>query len=104
MNLNLPDIAFLLLVITLVWGWWRNGAVREQAILLAKQHCAKHNLQLLDDSVSRNRWKVTWQHGQPNIQRSYQFEFSSTGRSRYPGSITFVGNTLTDIWLSPHDI
>ncbi|REG84223.1 DUF3301 domain-containing protein [Marinomonas pollencensis] len=104
MNLQLSDIIFLLLIASLFYGWWRNSTIRERAVISAKQHCQELNLQLLDDSVAGNGWKPYWENHQPCIKRSYQFEFTSTGRMRYQGRITFTGNRISNIWLSPHDI
>lgn len=104
MNLQLTNIVYILILFILFYGWWRNSNVREKAVITAKNHCKHLNLQLLDESVAGNGWKPHWANHQPCIKRTYQFEFSSTGRIRYQGYIVFVGNTLSSIWLSPHDI
>ncbi|MEL0612764.1 MULTISPECIES: DUF3301 domain-containing protein [Marinomonas] len=104
MNLQLSDIIFFLIIAMLFYGWWRNSTIRERAIMTAKSHCQELNLQLLDESVAGDGWKPCWANHQPCIKRTYQFEFSSTGRMRYQGRIVFVGNKIATIWLSPHDI
>ncbi|MBJ7538518.1 DUF3301 domain-containing protein [Marinomonas transparens] len=104
MNLQLSDLVIILALAACTYGWWRNITIREQALLIVKQHCKKLNLQLLDQSVAGNGWKPTWQHGTLCIKRVYRFEFTSTGASRYPGTITFLGNQQSDVWLSPHHL
>lgn len=104
MNLELSDIVFLLVIFLLAYGWWRNSNIKERAIAAARAHCQKLNLQFLDESVARHSWKPAWENSQPCVKRSYLFEFTSTGRMRYQGQITYVGNQLSNIWLSPHDV
>ncbi|GAB3477827.1 DUF3301 domain-containing protein [Marinomonas epiphytica] len=102
MNFTLTELSVALIFSLLVYFWWRNLTIRETALNYAKQHCKKHNLQLLDDSVAGKKWRPSWQHGQPCIIRTYQFEFTSTGSARYQGFITFIGPKVKDIWISPH--
>lgn len=103
MNLQLSDIVILLVLATAVYSWWQNTSIREQALIQAKQHCESLNLQLLEDSVAGSGWKPVWQNGQIKIQRTYKFEFSSSGIARYTGKISYIGNQKIEIWLSPHD-
>ncbi|MEO9655017.1 DUF3301 domain-containing protein [Marinomonas sp.] len=102
MNLQLSDLFIVLCLACVVYFWWRNASIRERALQTAKQHCKNLNLQLLDGSVAGKQWRPTWQYGQPCIKRIYQFEFTSTGMARYSGTITYIGNYQTDIWVSPH--
>lgn len=102
MNLQLSDVFIIFLLAAAFYMWWRNASIRERALQAAKQHCKNLNLQFLDDSVAGKHWRPTWYHGQPCIRRTYQFEFTSTGQARYTGSITYIGNLQTDIWVSPH--
>ena len=104
MNLQLSDIVIALVLCSIVYAWWRNTAIREQATRAAKQHCQSLNLQLLDDSVAGMAWRPCLYQGTPAIKRAYKFEFSSSGVARYTGTITFIGKHQAKIWLSPHDI
>jgi hypothetical protein len=103
MNLQLTDITIILVVAICIYSWWRNTAIREQALISAKKHCESLNLQLLDESVAGAEWRPIWIHGEIKIKRSYKFEFSSSGIARYPGKVTYLGNRQSNIWLSPHD-
>ncbi|WP_113874957.1 DUF3301 domain-containing protein [Marinomonas aquiplantarum] len=104
MNLQLTDIIIVLIFASMVYAWWRNIAIREQATLAVKQHCESYHLQLLDQSVAGIKWWPCWHQGNLMIKRVYKFEFSSSGIARYTGTITFIGKQQTKIWLSPHDI
>ena len=103
MNVQLSDIVILLLIATIMYSWWHNASIREQALLKVKQHCESLNLQLLEGSVAGDEWRPTWRHGQIKVKRAYRFEFSSSGIARYPGKISYLGNQQVEIWLSPHD-
>lgn len=103
MNLQLSDIVIFFLVASVMYAWWRNTTIREQALLKAKKHCDSLGLQLLDGSVSGDGWKPVWHQGQLKVKRTYKFEFSSSGIARYPGKIDYLGVQQQDIWLSPHD-
>jgi len=103
MNLQLSDIVILLLLASIVYSWWRNVSIREQALMRVKQHCDSLNLQLLEGSVAGTEWRPTWHHGQVKIKRAYKFEFSSSGVARYSGEIRYLGDQQVNIWLSPHD-
>jgi len=103
MHLQLSDIVIFLIITCVIYAWWRNISIREQALLRAKKHCEGLDLQLLDGSVAGVQWKPVWHQGQIKIKRTYKFEFSSSGIARYPGKILYLGNQQQDIWLSPHD-
>ena len=104
MTIELIDIVIALIVALIATLWWQNAAIREQALQHVKQHCIKHDLQLLDESVALKKWRIIWQKGQASIQRQYYFEFTSTGEARYVGIIRFNGQKLDHISLAVHHI
>ena len=103
MNFTLSDIIIIGAVALLFFAWWQNTAISEQALSRAQKHCEKLQLQLLDDTVSRESWRPIWQNGTIKIKRTYRFEFTSSGKTRYLGKISFIGRNNVEIWLSPHD-
>ncbi|MCB5160676.1 DUF3301 domain-containing protein [Marinomonas algarum] len=103
MNLQLIDIVVFLALASVLYAWWCNITIREQALKRAKKHCESLNLQLLDGSVAGSGWRPVWHSGMIKVKRRYTFEFSSSGTSRYSGEITYLGNQQLSIWLSPHD-
>lgn len=104
MHLELLDIIMLLFITIGALFWWDTHAVREYALRLAKSHCQKHQLQLLDESVSLMKWRIKTAHGGLVIHRHYTFEFTSTGESRYSGNMQFVGKKLLKIEMSAYHI
>lgn len=84
---------------------WQNAGVRERAIGIARQHCAQVDVQLLDDTVSLVSLRPRRdRRGNFYIARRYEFEFTSTGDSRYRGELTLLGHHLYDLQLEPHRI
>lgn len=103
MNLELGDIALLLLFTTGVYWWWRAQAVKEVALRVAREHCRSLDVQLLDESVVlRGFWLKRDTGGTLCVRRSYVFEFTSTGDDRYHGCVVMLSMTMETIQLEPH--
>lgn len=101
--LSLADV-FLLMVFAAGAAWlWRGHGVRERALALAKQHCARLDVELLDGNVAFRRLAVVRDaKGNRRLARIYGFEFTVTGEQRLSGSIQMFGNHLGRIDLEPH--
>ncbi|MCO6056049.1 DUF3301 domain-containing protein [Pseudomonas sp. MOB-449] len=101
--LSLADV-FLLMVFTAGAAWlWRGHGVRERALALAKQHCARLDVELLDGNVAFRRLAVVRDtRGNRRLARIYGFEFTVTGEQRLAGSIQMFGNHLGRIDLEAH--
>jgi hypothetical protein len=101
--LTLGNIFVLMLLATAgAWLWHAHG-LRERALTLVKQHCAKAEVELLDGNVALR--KVTLladARGRKRLARVYGFEFTVTGEQRHVGSIVMFGQHLGRIELEPH--
>lgn len=97
---------FLLMLFAAACAWlWRGHGIRERALLLAKQHCAKLDIELLDGAVALRR--LAWQRdarGHRRLARLYDFEFTVTGEQRLRGQISMFGQRLGSIELQPHPV
>ncbi|SDI62453.1 Protein of unknown function [Pseudomonas panipatensis] len=83
--------AFMLLAAAAAW-WWRVHGIRERALQLAKQHCARQGVELLDENVALRRMRLQRNgSGVLCLAREYAFEFTATGQDRYSGRITMLG-------------
>lgn len=83
--------AFLLLATAGAW-WWRVHGIRERALQLARQHCSREGVELLDEVVALRTLRVRRNtRGVLCLAREYAFEFTATGQDRYNGSITMFG-------------
>lgn len=97
---------FLLMLFVAACAWlWRGHGIRERALLLAKQHCARLDIELLDGAVALQR--LAWlrdAQGHRRLARLYDFEFTVTGEQRLRGQISMFGQRLGSIELQPHPI
>ncbi len=93
----------LLLLLGLGWLWLENQGVRDQAIAIAKDFCAKENVQFLDDAMAPVKLSLKRnERGHIAIARTYQFEFSDTGDNRLKGTIIMLGRKLETLHLQPY--
>lgn len=103
MNIQLVDIALIVLVFTVFAFWWKGLRVREQATTLVRKRCDELDLQLLDQSVALERVSLGRQGPFGLfVSRRYSFEFSSTGDERYHGTISMAGLRLGEFSLDTH--
>ena len=96
--ISLGDISFLLGILLACYWVYAAFQAREIALRAVKQHCQRHDLQLLDQSISiKAVWFKRDQAGNLRFWRSYKFEFSSTGVDRYQGLVILLGQVVTSV-------
>lgn len=92
-------------LLILAWLWLENQGVRERAIGIAKDFCAKENVQFLDGAMALVRMRLgRTAQGRVAIVRTYQFEFSDTGDNRLKGTIILLGKKLETLHLQPYHL
>ena len=101
--LTLSDIAIVLLLLSVGAWLWHGHGVREQALRLAKAHCAKLGVELLDGNVAFNRYQwLRDKNGKKRLARRFSFEFTVTGEQRLTGHISLYGKRFAAIMLDAH--
>lgn len=97
---------FLLMLFATACAWlWHAHGLRERALELVKQHCAKTDIELLDDNVALRRLALLPDaRSRKRLARVYGFEFTVTGEQRHEGSITLFGKHLGRIELAAHPL
>ncbi|NMY51985.1 DUF3301 domain-containing protein [Pseudomonas sp. WS 5011] len=101
--IDLFDVFLLMLFATACAWLWHAHGLREHALGLVKQHCAKSDIELLDENVALRRLTLLPDaRGRKRLARVYGFEFTVTGEQRHVGSITLFGKQLGRIELAPH--
>ncbi|MBD8492044.1 DUF3301 domain-containing protein [Pseudomonas syringae] len=101
--LTLGNIFVLMLLATVAAWLWHAHGLREKALERVKQHCARLELELLDENVAFKR--LAWvpdAQGRKRLARLYGFEFTVTGEQRHPGTITQFGAHSAQIELAPY--
>ncbi|MFK0312300.1 DUF3301 domain-containing protein [Pseudomonas sp. NPDC090233] len=101
--LTLENLLVLMLLATAGAWLWHNHGLREKALARVKQHCAKLDLELLDDAVALKRIGfIRDANGRKRLARVYAFEFTVTGEQRHPGTVTQFGAHSMQIELAPY--
>jgi len=97
--LNLGDVLIVFAVVGVALFWWQQDKLHRRALALAKNACARAEVQLLDDSVGLRRLRLRRINGHFMIERQFGFEFSPSGAARYPGVIIFYGSAVHEVDL-----
>jgi len=85
--------------------WFNFQSVKEIALHATRTHCRAMEVHMLDDYIAANGiWFRRDKHGKWQIQRTFLFEFSSTGADRYNGKITMLGQRVETIYMEPYRI
>jgi len=94
---------FALLFIAVVGLLWMDALkARERALGLARSHCQRQGVQLLDDTVALARLRPARRAGRLAWRRHYGFEFADGGEIRRHGVIVLLGPELEWLDMEPH--
>jgi hypothetical protein len=92
---------FFLLTGLIIILWYRETRYRERAHTKAKRICLEHDIQLLDQTVSRSGTRLRWNRHHPAILRMYKFDYSIDGDDRHTGYLCLSGGHLS--WIQLND-
>lgn len=96
----MTEFVVILVLLGFAWFWQDSLRVREMAIALAKDFCAKENVQFLDGAVAAVSMRLKRDgRGRVVVARNYQFEFTDTGNNRLQGTMIMLGHTLETMHL-----
>jgi hypothetical protein len=96
----MAELGVLGLAAAAAWLWFDTLRARECAMEAARRACEMDEVQLLDDTVALERWRLKRDaDGHLAILRVYRFEFSDTGDNRLHGRVTLLGRTLQTLHL-----
>ncbi|WP_432455217.1 MULTISPECIES: DUF3301 domain-containing protein [unclassified Agarivorans] len=84
------DLLAIFIFMAIVLFFWRRRKDAERAQHLIKQKCQQLDLQLLDLNFKQEKPQKIAGHWR--WCRCYQFEFSSTGESRYQALLIMAGS------------
>lgn len=101
---EMEPILWLTLLGTVGVLWGTNLRARELATALARDYCAREQLQFLDGTVALANLRPTVERGRLCWRRRYHFEFSERGDLRRLGCIELAGLTLKNLHLEPYEI
>lgn len=94
----------LLLAFAAVLLWW-HAAVRslDRARDVARDLCARHGWQLLDQTVTLRSIRITRGARGLCLTRRYHFEFSADRLSRMPGGVSTRAGRPIELWADGPD-
>ncbi|HVJ63105.1 MAG TPA: DUF3301 domain-containing protein [Tahibacter sp.] len=96
----LESLILLVLVSAVALIWHDAVRSRDRAANVARQLCARADLQLLDQSVGLRRIRfVRAQNGQPGLRREYGFDVSTDGHDRHRGTLVLRAGKLENFSL-----
>jgi hypothetical protein len=99
----LLKILLLAVITAAAHAWWRGARMREAAVAAARRTCDRVGVQLLDDTVALQSWRLARdKDGRWMVVRTYGFEFATDGRQRYNGWVKTEGRRLTGVMLEPY--
>ncbi len=99
--MSLDTLLLLGLLAGLVWFWADSARAREQMLKRCRSLCEELNLQLLDQTVSLKKLRLTrGPHGNVELRRWYAFEYSIDGADRWQGSAQRRGREVTCIHMA----
>ncbi|HET7371556.1 MAG TPA: DUF3301 domain-containing protein [Gammaproteobacteria bacterium] len=93
-------ILIILAAVAIGWLWNDTLVTRERVLRRCRRALDELNLQLLDETVAVRRVSLRRnRRGHIAIARSYQFEFSTDGRDRWPGRAVLLGHVLETLQI-----
>lgn len=100
------DELILIILLLAAWLYWLDAQqVKEIALKAVKSHCLDMDVQMLDEYVALSRIRLARdQTGKIRWQRTFLFEFSSTGNERYNGVCIMLGRQVESIQMEPYRV
>jgi len=101
----LDDIILICLLLLGFLYWYNAQNIKELAFNATRTHCQALEVQMLDDYIAENGLSLARDNtGKLRWQRSFVFEFASTGEKRYNGKIIMLGKQVESIVMEPYRI
>ena len=98
--MDVLEILALLVVAAIGWLLWGNLKSRESANGAIRRACEANGLLFLNDTVGLDSIRpLRNADGRVVLRRVYGFEYSDTGHDRRKGSVTLIGDTVTELSL-----
>lgn len=99
----LDDLILIALLLGAYLYWFNGQRVKEVALKAVTENCQKLEVQMLDEYVALSGIRLKRdQAGKMCLQRTFLFEFSSTGNERYNGICIMLGPQVESIQMEPY--
>lgn len=96
----------LIAALTLIaFYWWDATRSYERALIGCRRLCRNAQLQLLDDTVVRQRiWLGRGPTGSVRLCRIYSFDYSDDQDNRHQGYIVMLGQHVAETSMDPRHV
>ncbi|MDP3589415.1 MAG: DUF3301 domain-containing protein [Methylobacter sp.] len=99
----LDDLILIALLLGAYLYWFNGQRAKEIALKAVRAHCLNLDVQMLDEYVALSGIRLRReQAGNIRLQRTFLFEFSSTGNERYNGVCMMLGKRVESIQMEPY--
>lgn len=97
------ELVLLCAVAGALWFGLDSLKCRELAVQQARHACQMAGVQLLDDALATECWRLKRnEQGNLSWYRRYRFEFSSDGERRYQGTLSLLGHRLVAVQMEAY--
>lgn len=104
-GLSVDSLLVVIILSGIVFFWWDSVGAKERARETGRQYCQNAEVQFLDDTVELVKLRMRRNyHGQLCFYRTYRFEFSSTGESRYQGRVYMLGKLADKVQMDAYPL
>jgi hypothetical protein len=103
--MTLVEILALALFAVAAWIFWDGLKAREAANAAMRDACRQVGLLFLDDTVALSSlWFARDEQGRLRISRTFDFEYSDTGRNRCKGRLRMLGDDVGIVDLGARSV
>jgi hypothetical protein len=84
----MSTLSVIIALLVLVWIWHIGQSSRDKAVATARETCQRQGIQFLDGTAALQSIKPAWSRKEgPVLQRTYTFDYSTDGITRFTGCI-----------------
>ena len=100
--MGLQELFLTLCLMAVAAYWWDSMRCGERALVTCQHLCQRQQLQLLDNTVMRQRiWLGRSASGSVQLCRIYSFDYSDDNEARWQGYIVMLGLHVAETSMDP---
>jgi hypothetical protein len=101
----MQELLLIAVLMAAVLYWWDSTYTGELALNVCQNLCRNAELQLLDNTVMRQRiWLRRGPGGGLQLCRIYSFDYSDDNESRRQGYVVMLGHYVAESSLDPRHV
>lgn len=100
--MGLQELLLIICLLAVAAFWWDSMRSGELALMTCQRLCQRQELQLLDNTVMRQRlWLGRSASGSLQLCRIYSFDYSDDNETRWQGYIVTLGQYVAETSMDP---